>query len=308
MVYTVTLNPALDRTLCVDKLVANEANRITKETRYAGGKGIDVSRVLLELGIESIVLGFVGGYTGRELEGRLFNKGLTPDFIHITGETRTNVIIRTKSNQDYILNVPGPEIHAEELSRLYNKIKSVKRRPTIVVISGSIPRGISPRIYAQLTLVFESLGAKVIVDSSGKALKESIKATPFLIKPNLKEFCQLIGKEIKEKKALIQEAKKIVKKGVEYVVISLREKGALVVSAEKIYEITPPLVEVRNSIGAGDSLVAGIVAGMKQGKKMEEALKLGVAAGTATVTLEGTALATKEKIKQIISGVKLTEL
>ena len=308
MVYTVTLNPALDRSLFVEKMVQGEANRICREERYAGGKGVDVSRVLLELGVESIMLGFVGGFTGSELEGRLFNAGLTPNFVHISSETRTNIIIHTEEYKDYIFNAPGPEIRANEIGEFYKNIKHLQRPPSFAILSGSTPRGISPHIYAQLTLVFEGYGARVVVDSSDEALKESLKATPFMIKPNLREFSELVGRKLETKEDVINEGKKIAGKDVALLIVSMKDDGAIAFWENKVYKITPPKVEVKNTIGAGDSLVAGVVKGLTSGYSMTDSLKLGVACGTATVTMTGTALANSDTTYDILPDVKLEEL
>ncbi|MGB9561401.1 MAG: 1-phosphofructokinase family hexose kinase, partial [bacterium] len=147
MIYTVTLNPALDRTIYIEKLSTEAPSRILREESYAAGKGIDVSRVLLELGFESIAIGFLGGYTGKQIEGLLFNEGINMHFISVRGETRTNIIIHTFEGEEYVLNAEGPMILPDELAAFYDYVKKLPRKPSYVAISGSLPRGISPRIY-----------------------------------------------------------------------------------------------------------------------------------------------------------------
>jgi len=308
MIYTITLNPSLDRTIYLESLVKSEANRIIREERYPAGKGIDVSRVLLTLGHESIALGFLGGYTGDEIEGRLFNEGLMMNFVRIKGETRTNIIMHCGENEEYVINAKGPVVEPIEIAELYRTIKNLHKKPAFAVISGSIPEGLSTRIYAQLTLLFESLGARVIVDTSGEPLKEAVLATPFMIKPNEKEFMALVGKNLTSTHEFVQEGKKVVQRGVEFVVISLGHRGAIGIVRDEAFLAIPPEVKAINSVGAGDSLVAGVVAGLKEGLTYEEALRLGVACGTASTLRRGTAQLSRDDIAKILKGVKLNKI
>jgi 1-phosphofructokinase family hexose kinase len=288
MIYTITLNPSLDRTIYLESLVKSEANRIIREEQYPAGKGIDVSRVLLTLGHESIALGFLGGYTGDEIG--------------------TNIIIHCGENEEYVINAKGPVVEPIEIAELYRTIKNLHKKPAFAVISGSIPEGLSTRIYAQLTLLFESLGARVIVDTSGEPLKEAVLATPFMIKPNEKEFMALVGKNLTSTHEFVQEGKKVVQRGVEFVVISLGHRGAIGIVRDEAFLAIPPEVKAINSVGAGDSLVAGVVAGLKEGLTYEEALRLGVACGTASTLRRGTAQLSRDDIAKILKGVKLNKI
>lgn len=308
MIYTITLNPALDRTLYVERLVNGEPCRVIKEERYPAGKGIDVSRVLLELGVESVAMGFLGGFTGKEIAGLLFNEGINMDFVQIKGETRTNIIIHTADGAEYVINAEGPEIEPSELAELYNIVKNIPRKPKYAILSGSLPRGISSRIYEQLTILFESRGAKVVVDSYGEPLKNALLATPFMIKPNKSELESVVGKKVESVEQIIDEANKIHKGGVECVVVSLKEEGAIGVSSDGVYWVKPPKIEAKNSVGAGDSLVAGMVAAFSWGKKFVDALAFGVASGTASALKPGTAKAKKNDILTILKEVSISKL
>lgn len=308
MIYTVTLNPALDRTIYLEKLVSWEPNKIIKEERYAAGKGIDVSRVLLELGVQNIALGFLGGFTGKEITGLLFNEGVNMNFVPIRGETRTNIIIHTSTGEEYVIKADGPNIEPDELAEFYYLVKNLQRKPDYVVLSGSVPRGLSNSIYEQLILLFESQGARVIVDSSGEPLKRAIVATPFMVKPNRFEFQELVGKELNSFEDIVEEAIKVHREGVEFVVVSLGGNGAICVCDDGIFWAYPPKVEVKNSVGAGDSFVAGVVAALYWGKRFDEALVFGVATGTATALKMGTAKAKKEDIQNVLKGVILKKI
>ncbi|MCD6186488.1 MAG: 1-phosphofructokinase [Deltaproteobacteria bacterium] len=306
MIYTITLNPALDRTLYVKKINYDDSIRIEKERRYAGGKGIDVSRVLTILGIDNRALGFIGGFSGEELEGRLLNKGISSDFISISGETRTNIIINDMSTKTQtVLNAKGPRITPHSLMKLIHKVENLKA-PDIVTISGSLPPGVNPEIYHKIIEIAKNRGATVVLDTDGDALKVGIDAQPDVIKPNIHELSRLKGVELKEMKDIINAAKSIREQGVKIVLVSMGAKGILMISEKEGYLASPPEVMVENTIGAGDSSVAGFICGLKQGKKLKDALAFAVAAGTATTLKPGTSLCEKDVIMELIPKIKLT--
>ena len=185
MIYTITLNPALDRTLYVKKIQYDDSSRIEKEERYAGGKGIDVSRVLTTLGIGNKALGFVGGCTGEELEGRLLNEGVSSNFISISGETRTNIIVNDMSTGTHtVFSARGPEITPHALMQLIHKVENLKE-PGMVTISGSLPPGVNPEIYRKIIEIVKNRGATVVLDTDGDALKVGIDGHQDVIKPNI---------------------------------------------------------------------------------------------------------------------------
>jgi len=309
MIYTLTLNPALDRTLLVENLKFEDANRVKKELRYAGGKGIDVSRVINELGGDSIALGFVGGYDGMELEGRLINEGINCDFVEIAEETRINVFIENKSGgKRTSLHAKGPKVSPSELATLYNKIKKLVSPASWFIISGSLPSGLSNNIYAQFIHLMKNSGAKVFLDSDGLPLKKGIKAIPFAIKPNLFELERLAGKNIKDEKQMILFGKRLNDKGITYVFISMGEKGMLLISKDEVLKATPPKVKVQSTIGAGDSSVAGFVYAYEKKMSIPDCLRMAVACGTATVLTPGTALCKTEDVTRIIRKCKVKNI
>ena len=305
MVYTITLNPALDRTVWVEKIQPDDSNRIEREERYAGGKGIDVSKVLTTLEVRNNALGFIGGFAGEEVEGRLLNEGISCDFIRISGETRTNIVVNDMSNRKQtVFSASGPEIRPYEVMRIIHKVEKLER-PDIVVISGSLPPGIHPEIYRKLVAIAKDKGARVILDTDGDALKVGVQGLPEVIKPNIHELSRLVGTELKGTDAIIRAALNVHKQGVKIVLVSMGAKGILMVSKSKRYLASPPKIKVKNTIGAGDSAVAGFVHGMVKGKSLREALINSVAAGTASTLRPGTALCQKNDFLQLITKVKI---
>lgn len=308
MIYTITLNPALDRTLWIQKVRDDVSNRILEEKSFAGGKSVDVSKVLKNLGVDNIALGFVGGFAGRELEGRLLNEGIETDFVRVSGETRTNIIIHeTGTGKQLAFNARGPEIKPDELMQF---IEQLEKLPCgdVVAIGGSIPLGVSPEIYRKIISLVKKCQAKVVLDVDGEALRQGIKALPNVIKPNIHELSELAGRELKGFDDVVRAARSINQQGVEIVLVSMGAKGILLVSDGQQYLAVPPSVNVESTIGAGDSSVAGFVSGLVQGKDLKQCLIYAVAAGTATTLRQGTALCQKDDFERIVPQVKLSDL
>jgi 6-phosphofructokinase 2 len=308
MIYTITLNPALDRTLWIQKVRDDVSNRILEEKSFAGGKSVDVSKVLKNLGVDNIALGFVGGFAGRELEGRLLNEGIETDFVRVSGETRTNIIIHeTDTGKQLAFNARGPEIKPDELMQF---IEQLEKLPCgdVVAIGGSIPLGVSPEIYRKIISLVKKCQAKVVLDVDGEALRQGIKALPNVIKPNIHELSELAGRELKGLDDVVTAARSINQQGVEIVLVSMGAKGILLVSDDQQYLAVPPNVNVESTIGAGDSSVAGFVFGLVQGKDLKQCLIYAVAAGTATTLRQGTALCQKDDFERIVPLVLLTDL
>jgi 6-phosphofructokinase 2 len=300
MVETVTLNPALDRTLWVASIRPDDSNRITREYRYAGGKAIDVSRVLTTLGIDNRALGFVGGFTGDELEGRLLNEGIACDFVRIAGETRTNIIINDQmEGKQLIFNAEGPQVQPNELMYLIRKIEAL-HEPDIVVVSGSLPREINPGIYRRIIEIARAKGARVVLDTDGEPLKVGLRGRPDIIKPNIHELERLVDRSLDTLEEIIQAAHTIREQGVETVLVSMGSRGMIRVSASNVFHAIPPEVDIVNTIGAGDSSIAGYVYGLVNGFEPQKALACAVAAGAATVMRAGTALCTREDFAKLL--------
>jgi 6-phosphofructokinase 2 len=295
MIYTITLNPSLDRTIEVEELIYDDVNHVVEERRVAGGKGIDVSRVVKELGGKSIALGFAGGYNGLELEGNLVNEGVICNFTRVNDETKTNMVLyQRKKNVQTLLSKKGPRLLPLEVATFFNKVKETPMG-SWVVISGNIPDGTNENFFAQLIITLRDRNVKVILDTDGEPLRSGVKAGPYLIKPNIHEFGRLVEKNVVEIEDIVEESRPFLD-NVEYVVVSMGARGVLGVSRDGAYHVSPPKVKVRSSIGAGDSLVAGLVFVLSEGGSFEEALCVGVACGTASTLNPGSDLCTKEDV------------
>jgi len=305
MIYTLTLNPALDRTLFIEHLKADDSNRIEREERFAGGKGIDVSRVLAELEQTNTALGFAGGFSGDELEGRLINEGISCNFIRIRDETRTNIILNDlHTHRQTVFSAKGPEVEPFELMQLIRQIEAIEN-PEYFIISGSLPEGVNPELYHKIIEQVRSRNAYVALDTDGEALKAGIKAKPRLIKPNIHELSRLTGEKLETMDQIIKAAKNIVAEGVETVLVSMGPQGILMVTEKNCVQAIPPEVKVVNTIGAGDSSVAGFIASRKRGLDEESCLRYAVAAGTASTLQTGTALGKKEDIESLKDQVNI---
>ena len=305
MIYTITLNPALDRTIWVKNLQIDDPNRVQKEKKFAGGKGIDVSRVLTHLGMPNRALGFLGGYAGMEVEGMLLQEGVYCDFTTIANETRTNIVVNVEETQQQILfSAKGPEVNPAELTAFFRKLENL-HPAELVSISGSLPPNLTPVIYARAIETLKARGAKVLLDTDGENLKIGITGRPNIIKPNIHELSRLCGRELAELPEIVSAARDIRNLGVDIVLVSMGARGILMVGEGKSLLAVPPQVKVVNTIGAGDSAVAGFLFGLANKMPLEDCLKYAVAAGTATTLQPGTALARPEDIQKLLPGVSL---
>jgi len=308
MIYTITLNTALDRTIFVRSTHPDDSNRIDQEHVYAGGKGVDVSKVLTALGVSNKALGFVGGFAGEELEGRLINEGIACNFVRISGGTRTNIIINeTDSGCQTLFNAKGPEIKPYELMQMIHKVEKLDA-PEFVIISGSLPPGVNPEIYRKIIEIVKNNGAKAVLDTDGEALKVGMLGRPDIIKPNIHELSRLAGRKLEKIDDIINAARKIREHGIETVLVSMGVRGMLLVGSNVQCLASPPKVEAINTIGAGDSAVAGFIYGLVSGKDQRQALKCAVAAGTATISRPGTALCQREDFLDLLARISLRDI
>ena len=308
MIYTVTLNPALDRAITVERLLPDDTTRVISEKMYAAGKGIDVSRVIREMGGPTVALGLVGGFDGLQLEGLLINAGVMTSFTRISGETRTNIILREKeTGRQFVISAAGPEILSSEIGQFYQHVLQISDM-SYVVLSGSVPRGVTPNLYGQLILAGKKKGAFVVLDTDGKALSESIEYRPSCIKPNRHELSRLLGREVDSEPEIISACEELHGKGIPYVLVS-RGKDGLILSTkeQKIKAVAPP-VEVESTVGAGDSAVAGFVLALSRDENLVECLRLACAAGTATAETPGTELCHREGVERILPRVQVSNL
>lgn len=300
MIYTITFNPAIDYIVEVDKFEKNEINRTKSELILPGGKGINVSIVLKNLEIDSTALGFIAGFTGKEIEKRLIDSKINTDFIELEeGFSRINTKI--VSDKETAVNGNGPTIKQTDIDKLFEKINNIKTGD-ILVLSGSIPKTISSKIYENICEHLQNKGIKIIVDATGNLLLNVLKYNPFLIKPNRHELGEIFNVEIDNKEKAIEYGKKLQDLGAKNVLISMGGMGAVLIDENKqdYYSKAPGGTRV-NTVGAGDSMVAGFIAGYLKNNDYNEAFKMGVATGSASACSKY--LATKEEVFNLLKNI-----
>lgn len=288
MIYTVTFNPALDYVVHVDQLEKDAVNRSHDEKIYYGGKGINVSIVLKNLGVASKALGFIAGFTGKAIEDGVKAMGIQTDFISLReGMSRINVKI--KSDEETEINGQGPHVMPDELEALYKKLEVIASGD-VLILAGTIPATLPNNIYEIIMDQLSSRGVHIVVDATKDLLMNVLKYQPFLIKPNNHELGELFGKKLETADEMIIHAKKLQLMGARNVLISMAGDGAILVTeTEEVYKIGVPKGKVKNSVGAGDSMVAGFVASYLKNHDYEEALKFATATGSATAFSDGLA-------------------
>ncbi|MFJ7646556.1 1-phosphofructokinase [Lysinibacillus sp. NPDC097279] len=303
MIYTVTLNPSIDLIIEVGDFQINKLNRIERDSKFPGGKGINVSRVLNTIGIQSVALGFIGGFTGAYIQNTLESEGIQTDFVKIQEDTRINIKLKTGRETEF--NAQGPVLTEQNIRELYKRLENLQEGD-FLVLAGSIPPSLPKTFYADLTRKYRSRGVKVVVDASGKVLAEVIRNNPFLVKPNHHELSDLFGVAIKTLDDIISYGKKVVEMGAENVIVSIAGDGALLFTKGEVYKATVPNGEVVNSVGAGDSLVAGFIGTYIKELDFIKAFQVAVATGSATAFSED--LASKEKIDLLLAQVAIKKI
>ena len=305
MIYTVTLNPALDKTVEIPSFAIDSVNRITAMRTDPGGKGINVSKVISKLGGKSIASGILGGATGKTILSALEDMGLETFFYHAEGETRTNLKVVDKighTNTD--INEPGLTVTEELLSGLLKELLAKLKKDDIVVLSGSLPKGAPKNTYETWVRACREAGVKTILDADGELLMEGLKASPYLIKPNNHELSRLFGRTLETPKELEEAARKLMKEhGVEKVVVSMGGEGAIYVTEDTTILAEGLKVTVGSTVGAGDSVVAALAYAEESGMSLEETVRLSTATGAANVMCSGTQAAEYEVIKELIPKV-----
>lgn len=309
MIYTVTLNPAVDRELTVGDIAFDTVLRASDWRVDCGGKGFNVARMLKSLGVESTALGFAAGKTGELLSDRLQSLRIETDFVWVQGETRTNVSIVSSENGRYVkVNEPGPTIDEDDITRLMGKIQARVRAGDWWVLAGSLPPGVPSDFYGEIISIIRSAGARVVLDTSSEALQKSCSAGPLLVKPNVEEAHELTGLPVGDTHEIARAAAAICCLGPANVIVSLGKDGALLVDGEDVWQAASPSILEKNPIGAGDSMVAGIVWGLSEGTEFPEALRRGIACGAATASRSGTTVGTKTQVNELLLQVQLEKL
>lgn len=303
MIYTLTLNPSIDYIVGLDEVNYGALNRIQEEHFLAGGKGINVSRVLSNLGYQSTALGFIGGFTGSFIKNELEAEAIHTDFIEIAEPTRIN--IKLKTAQETEINSQGPAIKEGTAQALLNQL-SLLKADDLVVIAGSKARNLPEDYYQQIIQKIKESGAEFVMDTTGEELRKSLKHKPFLVKPNDVELAELYGVALNTEMDYLKYGKKLIEEGARFAIVSLGGAGAILFSEEGVYRGRPAKGIVKNTVGAGDSMVAGFVGTYETTKDPVEAFKIGLASGSATAFTED--LASGEEIKKLLTTIEITKI
>ncbi len=296
MIYTVTFNPSLDYIVSMKGFELGKTNRTTKEQMLAGGKGINVSTVLKNLGIQSVVLGFIAGFTGQELKRMAAAEGLQTDFIELSqGVTRINVKLKDFDGTE--INGMGPVIDAAAVEELMKRLRKLQAGDT-VVLAGSIPSSMNSAIYRDIMAELAPKGIRFVVDATKDLLLGVLEFKPFLIKPNNHELGEIFGVELETRESVVPFAKKLQEQGARNVLVSMAGEGAVLAAENgEVYSLPAPKGTLVNAVGAGDSMVSGFLAGWEASGDYQQAFKMGVAAGSASAFSE--LLATQEEILEL---------
>lgn len=306
MIITVTMNPAIDKTVEIEQLVPNGLNRIQKVEYDAGGKGINVSKTIHELGGESLAMGFLGGNAGKTIENVLTSWNIQHDFIWVEGETRTNTKVFEKSGGVTELNEPGPVINEARVEELIQKICEHTDKETLVVLAGSIPAGVDKNIYAAITESVHEKGGSVLMDADGELFRNALKASPDIIKPNQVELEEYIGADYRlsmgELKAL---AEKFQNNGIKTVAISMGKGGAMIVRDKFVARCPALSVKAHSTVGAGDAMVAALAYSWDKKLGDEEIVRLCMATSAGAVTTVGTKPPARAVVDELIPQVEM---
>ncbi len=303
MIYTLTLNPSVDYIVKLESFQLGELNRTVNEAKFPGGKGINVSRVLNQFGARSKALGFIGGFTGAYIERYLHNEKIDTDFVQVDEDTRIN--IKLKTGQESEINAKGPNISEQNFTMLKQKIQQCGP-DDLLVLAGSIPASLPKTTYEELVKICSESGAKFVVDAEGDLLKKVLPYQPFLIKPNHHELGELFETSISNAAEVIPYGRRLVEMGAENVIVSLAGAGAVLINSGMTLLAEVPIGEVKNSVGAGDSMVAGFLAAYEQTRNIEDAFRYSVASGSATAFSLG--LCTKDKVEELLPQVHIKEI
>lgn len=300
MIYTVTVNPALDYVLQLPEVKDGETNRSSDTQFLAGGKGINVSQILNQLGVDNTAWGFVGGFTGEELIRQLNVKKISSDFVRISDDTRVNVKIHAQEETE--INAAGPDIIDQEVAAFKSRLDDLEVGD-VVVLSGSLAPSLPTDFYESLLPLIREKGAEFVVDTTGEALLRTLKFNPLVIKPNHHELADLFDTSFSSTADMLEAAKKLQKLGAQNVMISMAGEGAYLVTADHVYHANAATGTVVNSVGAGDSMIAGFVGTWFEKHDAAEGLRVGSACGGATAFTEDIAI--KSQIDAVLPQIKI---
>ncbi|WP_298785359.1 1-phosphofructokinase [uncultured Marinococcus sp.] len=304
MICTVTLNPAIDYVIELEEFIPGSIHRSKNDLKYPGGKGINVSRVLQRLGQQSTALGFVGGFTGRYIEESLDNENIQTDFVQVEEDTRINVKIR--GGQESEINGASPGVSREDVEALYQKLDVLTQEDELI-LAGSVPSSLSHSIYLDMMERVKNKGVRVYLDTSGEALGEALKGRPYFVKPNHLELAELYEVEVNSVEDAAVYGRKLLEDfDIEHVVISMAGEGAVYINKSQTLHASVPKQKAVNSVGAGDSLVAGFAAGITERLAPDQVLNKAVASGSATAFSE--TFCTKEEVEELSQKITIRSL
>lgn len=303
MIHTLTLNPTLDLTYIVDAFLQDDTTRAHTVYRSPGGKGVNVARVATRLKHENVALGFIAGTTGLEVTQLLEAEGVNTWFTPVDGVTRTNPILQDKEGHQIRVSAPGPSATLREVESLWESVFCL-REPDFLLASGSRLAGVPDNFYARMLIEAKKRGIKTVVDADGAELERGIRTGAYLVKPNKHELMRFVGRELPEMTDVIAASREMIQAGVTVVAASLGAEGAFYITSDQALRAIPPKIQVASAVGAGDSFLAGLLVKLSEGATPLEALKFGVASGTATATIAGTQLCTLERILEILPEVQ----
>lgn len=304
-IVTITLNPALDKSISVPELVPEKKLRALSSKVEPGGGGINISRALKKLGVHSEAIILSGGYTGKALEALLEKEGVKFSAIETENDTRENFVVFDEDKKlQYRFGMPGESVSEKELGSLMQTIGNCFHAD-YVVVSGSLPSGTSVAVFHEIAIIASQLNAKLIIDTSGEGLKSAVKEGLFLIKPNLRELASLVGKEWIDVADVVPTARQVIESGgCKAMAVSMGSDGAMLITEDEVYQACAPKAEVLSTVGAGDSMVAGMLAALTKGWGWKEVLQYGVAAGSAATLHKGTELCKLEDTERIFEQMK----
>lgn len=300
MIYTVTFNPSVDYVVRLGEIEVGGLNRTDDTEKYAGGKGINVSRVLKQLASDSTALGFCGGFTGEFIKDTLNSQGISHQFIEIEEDTRINIKLKTAFETE--INAGGPNITETDIESLKKQLLILKNDDH-VVFAGSVPKG-HDRLYEELTQILYEMGVSFTIDAEGEKLTSTLQYQPYLIKPNLFELEGITGRKLSGDKEIAEAANELLKRGAGNVLVTLGGDGALFINQDHQFRIPSPEGELRNSVGAGDSTVAGFIS--KRGESVEEQVRYAVACGSATAFSDDLAL--RKEIEALVPQIEINPI
>ncbi len=309
MIVTVTMNPAIDKTVDIDQLECGGLNRIKHVELDAGGKGINVSKTIHELGGNSIATGFIAGNTGKVIQNVMEEWQIQNDFIEVSGETRTNTKVFEKSGELTELNEPGPVVSEADIQALLEKLDGYAAEGTLFVLAGSVPSGVEKDIYGKIIERVHRKGAKVLLDADGELFAKALEAKPDIIKPNRVELEQYAAMDyIASEQELVLIAEKLMKKGIGMVAVSMGKRGAIFLKEEYRVKCQGLKVKAHSTVGAGDAMVAGLSYAWDQKMSMEDTVKMCMAVSAGAVTTIGTKPPAREVVDSLMDQVEIEKI